>query len=142
MRDELKTEQNCKILTPTLMAITAFPSRSPGLLNGGPGPHSNIFSPTDLNSNCNCSIGGMRVPSDGWLFSLPHLSSNWLELPVPGLYNNLTSTLLSASVTISHSIQLLHSQGYILIFLDWMHLLFTQVHFLFWRVGGQYTTIE
>ena len=42
------------------------------------------------------------------------------------------------------SIQPLDSQGYILIFIDWMHLLFTQVHFLFWhlgRVGGQYTTI-
>ena len=42
--------------TPTLMAITAFLSRSSGLLNqgtGGPaslgyGPHSSIFSPTDL----------------------------------------------------------------------------------------------
>ena len=62
----------------------------------------------------------------------------------PGLYNNLASTLLPASVAISHSIQLLDSQGYILIFLDRMHLLFTQLHFLFWqlgRVGGQYTTI-
>ena len=40
-------------------------------------------------------------------------------------------------------IQPIHSQGYILIFLDRMHLLFTQVHFLFWQlgwVGGQYTT--
>ena len=52
------------------MAITAFLSRSPGLLNrrpGGPaslghGPHSSIFSPTDL---------------------------NFLS---PGLYNNLTPT--------------------------------------------------
>ena len=34
---ELKTEQNCNILTPTFMAITAFLSRSPGLLNRGPG---------------------------------------------------------------------------------------------------------
>ena len=40
-------------------------------------------------------------------------------------------------------IQPVHGQGYILIFLDWMHLLFTLVHFLFWqpgRVVGQYTT--
>ena len=58
MRGELKAEQNCNILTPTLMAITAFLSRSPGLLNRGPGgpaslghgPHSNIFSPTDWTS--------------------------------------------------------------------------------------------
>ena len=43
----------------------------------------------------------------------------------------------------SHSIQPIHGQGYILIFLDRMHLLFTQVHFQFWqldRVGGQYAT--
>ena len=34
-------------------------------------------------------------------------------------------------------------QGYILIFLDWMHLLFTQVHFLFWQLGrGQYVTLD
>ena len=119
---ELEAEQNCNILTPTLMAITAFLSCSPGLLNWGPrrpaslghDPHSSIFTPTDL---------------------------NFLS---PGLYNNLTPTLLPASVTISHSIQPLDSQGHILIFLDQMHLLFTQVHFLFWqfgRVGGQYTTI-
>ena len=56
---ELEMEQNCNILTPTLMAITAFLSRSPEMLNRGPGgsgslghgPHSSIFSPTDLNSN-------------------------------------------------------------------------------------------
>ena len=49
VRGELETEQNCNILTPTLMLITAFLSRSPGLLNRGPGSHSSIFSPTDLN---------------------------------------------------------------------------------------------
>ena len=83
-------------------------------------PHLSIFSPTDL-------------------------ISNWLNFLSPGLYNNLTTTLLPGSVTISHSIQPVHGQGYILIFLDWMHLLFTQVHFLFWqlgRVGGQYATIQ
>ena len=37
VRGELETEQNCNILTPTLMAITSFLSRSPGLLNWGPG---------------------------------------------------------------------------------------------------------
>ena len=57
MRGELETEQNCNILTPTLMAITAFLFRSLGLFNRGPGgqaslrhgPHSSIFSSTDLN---------------------------------------------------------------------------------------------
>ena len=71
------------------MAITVFLSRSPGLLNWGPGgpgslghgPHSSIFSPTNL---------------------------NFLSL---GLYNNLTPTLLPASITILHSIQPLNSQG-------------------------------
>ena len=33
---ELEIEQNCNLLTPTLLAITAFLSRSPGLLNRGP----------------------------------------------------------------------------------------------------------
>ena len=65
-------------------------------------------------------------------------------LSSPGLYNNLTSTLIPASVTILHTFNPFHGQGYyILIFLDRMHLLFTRVHFLFWqpgRVGGQYTT--
>ena len=32
---ELETEQNCNLLNPTLLAITAFLSRSPGLLNRG-----------------------------------------------------------------------------------------------------------
>ena len=36
VRGKLETEQNCNILTPTLLAITAFLSRSPGLLNRGP----------------------------------------------------------------------------------------------------------
>ena len=42
----------------------------------------------------------------------------------------------------SHSIQPVHDQGYILIFLDRMHLLFIQVHFLFWQLGRDlYVTI-
>ena len=53
---ELETEQNCNILTPTLLAITVFLSHSPRLLNQGPGgpaslghvPQCSIFSPTGL----------------------------------------------------------------------------------------------
>ena len=124
MRGELETEQNSNILTHNLVAITAFLYRSPGLLHRGPGgpaslwhgPHSRIFSPTDLN------------------FLLPRL------------YNNLTPTLLPASVTILHSIQPLDSQGrpWSPDIFDRIHQLFTLVHFLFWqlgRVGGQYTTL-
>ena len=87
MRCELEAEQNCNILTPTLMAITMFLFRSPGLLNrrpGGPaslgaGSLYRILSPTDLNFNC--SIGGPEGPSAGCWFSLPHLCTD--------LYNNL-----------------------------------------------------
>ena len=145
------------------MGISVFLSRSPGQLNWGSaslghGPHSSIFSPTATTQS-----RVLRAPSAGCWFSLQHLISNWSELqllnrgfwgaPLLGAgslysilspYNNMTSTHLPVSVTISHSIQPLDSQGYILIFLDRMHLLFTRVHFLFWqlsRVGGQYATV-
>ena len=88
VRGEFETEENCNILTPSLMAITAFLSRSPGLLNWGPGcpaslglaPHSSIFPPTHL---------------------------NFLS---PWIYNNLMPTHFPAIVTISHSIKPLDSQ--------------------------------
>ena len=84
MRGELETEQNCNILTPTLMAITAFLSRSPGLHNRGPaGPAFLGHGSHPSFSNCNCSIGGLRVPSAGCLFSLPHLISNSDSLSLP-----------------------------------------------------------
>ena len=109
----------------TLLATGAFLSHSPELLNRGPrgpaflgqGSNSSIFSPTDL------------------------------KFLSPGLYNNFDVHLLPASVTISHSIQPVDSQGHPWspdIF-DWMHLLFSQVHFFYWQlgqVGGQYATIE
>ena len=78
---ELETEQNCNILTPTLLAITAFLSRSPGLLNRGPGgpaylghvPQSSILSLTRLIPSCNSSIEDLRAHSAGCWLSLPHL---------------------------------------------------------------------
>ena len=144
---ELETEQNCNILTPTLLAITAFLSRSPGLLNRRPGGPASlgagflyyIFSPTCLIPNW--LIGGLKVPSAGCWLSVPHLVSNWLNFLCITLYNCSTPIFMWASQIAL--IQPVHGQGYILIFLDRMHLLFTQVHFLFWqpgRVGGQYTT--
>ena len=50
---ELETGLNCNILTPTLLAIIVFLSRSPGLLNWGPtllgtGFLCRILSPTGL----------------------------------------------------------------------------------------------
>ena len=99
MRGELESEQNCNILTPTLMAITAFLSRSPGLLNRGPGgpaslgyvSHSSVFSPTDLNFNC--SIGGPDGPLC-WVLVFSAASYHQLTdfLYSPGLYNCSTTT--------------------------------------------------
>ena len=48
---ELETEQNCNILTPTLMAITAFLSRSPEMLNRGPSFSGSWSSFQNLLSN-------------------------------------------------------------------------------------------
>ena len=86
-----------QILTPTLMAITAFLSRFPGLLNRGPGgpaslghgPHSSIFSPTPT-----AQSGVLRAP----LCSVLVLSTaSYLQLHdflfSPGLHNCLTPTL-------------------------------------------------
>ena len=80
---ELEAEQNCNILTPTLMVITAFLSRSPGLLNQGP------VGPVSL---------GHVLRSSNFSPTLSYFLS-------PGLYNNLMSIILPASVTILHSIQ-------------------------------------
>ena len=150
---ELETDQNYNILTPTLLAITAFLFRSPGLLNRGPGgpaslghvliPASSlqlVWSPTHLISKL--SIGGLRAPAARCWLSLPHLVSNWLNFLCTELYNSSTPTFFLWASQLA-LIQPIHGQGYTLLFLDRMHLLFTQVHFLFWqlcRVVGQYTT--
>ena len=114
------------------------------LINRGPeGPSAGCwFSLPHLTSNWSdiqliwtstAQSGVLRAPSAGCWFSLPHLTSNWL-----------TSCLHPGYIIVrrppcgrhkSHSIQPVHGQGYILIFLDRMHLLFTQVHFLFWQLG-------
>ena len=122
------------------MAITAFLSRSPGLLNWGPGaqplwymfliPASSlqlVWSPT-------AQSGVLRVPSARCWFSLPHFISNWLNFLCIELYNcsMLTFFLWASQIAL---IQPVHGQGYILIFLDRMHLLFTQMHFLFLQLG-------
>ena len=105
----------------------------------GPSLSGCWFSLQHLFSNCNCSIGGLRAHSAGCWLSLPHLVSNWLNFLCTELYNSSTSTFFLWR----HKSHSFHGQGYILIFLDWMHLLFTQMHFLFWQpgwAGGQYTT--
>ena len=113
---ELETKQNCNILTPTHTAISvSFP-----------------FS----------WAAHLGVHSAGCWLSLPNLLTNWLNFLCTELYNSSSSTFFLWVSQIA-LIQPVHGQGYILIFLDRIHLLFTQVHFLFWqpgRVGGQYTT--
>ena len=95
LKRELETEQNCNILTPTLMAITAFLSRSPGLLNRGPGgpaslghvPNFSIFSSTAT---------AQSVPEGPLYCVLVFSAVSYLQLTdflsLPGLYNCSTST--------------------------------------------------
>ena len=91
----------------------------------------------------NCSVGGLTAPPAGCWLSLPHLVTNWLNFMCTVLYNSSTSTFFLWASQIA-LIQPIHGRGYTLLFLDRMHLLFAQVHFLFWQPGrivGQYTTI-
>ena len=85
---------------------------------------------------------GLRAPFAGCWLSLPHLVTSWLNFLCTELYNSSTPTFFLWASQIA-LIQSIHGQGYTLLFLDWIHLLFTQVHFLFWQPGrviGQYTT--
>ena len=77
-----RPNKDCKILTsPAPPDIAVCRSRSPGLLNRGPGgpaslghvlipesSHQLVWSPN--------SLGVPRAPSTGWWLSLPHLVSN------------------------------------------------------------------
>ena len=136
-------------------------------------PHSIGHNRVSFPFSRGCSTGAWGPSLSGCWFSLPHLITNssdsqlqllnwgpegWLcwvlafsttsLLPLvwspncTDLYNSSTHTFLWASQIAL--IQPIHGQGYILLFLDRMHLLFTLVHFLFWqpdRVVGQYTTL-
>ena len=87
-----------------------------------------ILSPTHLIPNC--SVGGLRVPSAGCWLSLPYLVTNWSGLQtnwLPAftkLYNSSTPTFFLWASQIA-LIQPINGQGYTLLFLDRMHLLFT-----------------
>ena len=95
MRGELEAEQNCNILTPTLMATTAFLSRSPGQLNRGPWdpaslghvPHSRILSPTAKSEARGPPLLGASFLYR--IFSPTDLNSNYLT---SGLHPGSTST--------------------------------------------------
>ena len=131
---------------PILLAITAFLSPSPGLLNRGPGgpaslrhvPQFSIFSPTGLIPNC--SIGAWGLPLLVLAFSTASClwlvwSPNWLNLLCTELYNSSTSTFFLWTSQ-SHSFNPSTVKVTILIFLERMHLLFTLEHFLSWQTGG------
>ena len=51
-----------------------------------------VWSPTDLISTWNCSIGDLRAHSAGCWLSQPHLLSNWLNFLCTQLYNCSTPT--------------------------------------------------
>ena len=154
---ELETKQNCNILTPTQLAMTAFLSRSPGLLNRGPGdpvslghvllyPASSlqlIWSPTPLIPNSQSGAWGLPLLGAGFLYSI--LSpTDWISCALSYIIVQHPPSFCGR-----HNfalIQPVHGQGYnILIFLDRVHLFFTQVYFLFWQtgwVGGHWGHLE
>ena len=109
--------------------------------------HSSIFSPTRLisiliNRGHEGSLCWVMVFSTASYLQLVW-SPNWLNFLCTSLYNSSTSTFFLRASQIA-LIQPIHGQGYTLIFLERMHLLFTQLHFLFWQPGqvvGQYTTV-
>ena len=121
---ELETEQNCNILIPTLMAISVVSFSFPRVAQ----PEARVPS---------------FLPSAGFfyhIFSPTRLHSKLTDFLSPPSYIIVQRPLL-VGVTIA-LIQLIHSQGSNIL-IDWMHLLSTKVHFLFWqpgRVVGQYTT--
>ena len=96
---ELETEQNCNILTPTLLAITAFLSRSPGLLNRGPGAQPFwvlVFSTASClqlvwSSNSQSGVPRPLRPGAGFLYRI---------LSLTGLVSKLTDFLSSPSYII------------------------------------------
>ena len=141
---ELETEYNCNILTPTLTAITVFLFRS-GLLNRGPGDQP--FWVLVFSTATYLQLQQLNRGPEGPLYCVLALSTSsclqLLNFLCTKLYNSSSSTFFLWASQLA-LIQSVHGQGYILIFPDWMHLLFTLVYFLFWqpgRFGGQYTTI-
>ena len=100
-----------------------------------------------------CSTGSLGPSRSGCWFSLTHLISNWSDPQLVWSPNDWISYAQSYIIVYrppscgGHNfalIQPVHCQSYIiLIFLDRMNLLFTQLHILFWQPGwvvGQYTT--
>ena len=95
-------------------------------------PHSYGHNSVSFPFSWAAQPGAWGPSLSGTWSSFQHFISNWLELPVHRVI----------LLFYAHSIQPVDSQGYPLDTFDRMHLLFTQVHFLFWQLGrGQYATI-
>ena len=96
---ELQTEQNCNILTsPAPPDIAVCRSRSPGLLNQGPGGTASlgyVLIPASSHQLVSKLYRRSRGPSDGWWLSLPQLVTNGSP--------KLTDFLSSLSYTIVQS---------------------------------------
>ena len=115
VRGDLETEQNCNLLTPTLLAITAFSFPfSWAAQPGGWGP----------------SISWDMVLTPASSLKLIWSTSRWG-------YIIFWRPPTSCERHNSHSIQPLDSQGrpWSFDFFDRMHLLFTQVHSFSWLLG-------
>ena len=81
MESELETEQNCNILTPTLMAVSVVSflfSRAAQL--EGRGPTMLPFSTTSCHQRVSETTGGPEGPFGREWLSLPHLISNSARL--------------------------------------------------------------
>ena len=106
---KLETEQNCNILTPTLMAISVVSFSFSWCSSGGPGAHLSAecwLSLPHLVTNGSPNIRGVpRAPSPGWWLSLPHLVSNSSDLQ---LNQGSQRPLLPGGVFLYHILSLTH----------------------------------
>ena len=77
---ELETEQNCNTLTsPVPPDISVCRSRSPGLLNRGPGGPASLGHVL-IPASSHQLTGVPRAPSAGWWLFLPQLVTNLPDL--------------------------------------------------------------
>ena len=139
---------------PQLLWPSAFLSRSPRLLNRGPGAHP-LWVLVFSTASYFLLVWSPSAQSGAWgplcwvlaFSTTPYLLlvwyPNWLTSCLHQVIKSFNVHPLLVGVTILHSFNPSTVKVIILIFLNRMHLLFTLVHFLFWqrgRVVGQYTT--